>query len=107
MRSFPFGVFLFFILCVCVEKGRLINQTRRKKKKDENHENKSTKKVMGKLEYLRALRAPQTAAHPPDLPERFSNPPLNNNNNDNKNALFTFLLSLQPQTSLKVEELHI
>lgn len=105
MRSFPFGVFLYFV-CVC-GKGAANKSDEAKKKKDENHENKSTKKVMGKLEYLRALRAPQTAAHPPDLPERFSNPPLNNNNNDNKNALFTFLLSLQPQTSLKVEELHI
>ena len=58
---------------------------------------RAQKKVMGKLEYLRALRAAQTAAHPADLPERFSNPPLNNNNNiknDNKKALFSFQRSL-------------
>lgn len=56
------------------------------KAKDENHENRTTKKVRGSSNISSTAGITKTT-YPLDFPKRFSNPTLNNNNN---NTLFTF-----------------
>lgn len=93
--------FIGVCVCVCVQLGVEVWKGANKsdKAKDENHENKTTKKVRGSSNISSTAGITKTT-YP--LPKRFSNPPLNNNNNNN--TLFTFeSLSSQKKTSLRLK----